>query len=97
MLRRLVPALIICSIALAVPRLSAAQVTPAQGYTPPDDTQSRNFGVTIFYDYTFNQSPKTTDADGNSVSANACASLRNALARAGSASGRAVLPVGVRL
>ena len=71
MLRRLVPALIICSIALAVPRLSAAQVTPAQGYTPPDDTQSRNFGVTIFYDYTFNQSPKTTDADGNSVSANA--------------------------
>jgi hypothetical protein len=70
-LRRLVPALIICSIALAIPRLSAAQVTPAQGYTPPDDTQSRNFGVTIFYDYTFNQSPKTTDADGNSVSANA--------------------------
>jgi hypothetical protein len=70
-LRRLVPALIICSIALAIPRLSAAQVTPAQGYTPPDDTQSRNFGVTIFYDYTFNQSPKTTDADGNSISANA--------------------------
>jgi Phosphate-selective porin O and P len=56
---------------LAVPRPTAAQVTPAAGYTPPDDSQSRNFGVTIFYDYTFNSAPKTTDADNNSISANA--------------------------
>ncbi len=58
-------------MALALPRLAAAQVTPAAGYTPPDDSQSRNVGVTIFYDYTFKQSPKTTDADGNAVSTNA--------------------------
>lgn len=45
----------------------AAQVTPAAGYTPPDDTPSIKVGVTIFADYTVNQKPKITDADGNSV------------------------------
>jgi hypothetical protein len=43
------------------------QVTPAAGYTPPDDTPKFNVGVTIFGDYTFQESPKTTDADGNRI------------------------------
>jgi hypothetical protein len=56
---------------LVVPAVAAAQVTPAQGITPPDDSQSVKFGVTIFYDYTLQKSPKATDASGNSITANA--------------------------
>ncbi len=44
-----------------------AQVTPAAGYTPPDDTPKFNVGATIFADYTWNQSPEIKDADGNQV------------------------------
>jgi len=44
-----------------------AQVTPAAGVTPPDDTPKVNIGATIFADYTINQSPKILDADGNQV------------------------------
>ncbi len=44
-----------------------AQVTPAAGVTSPDDTPSVKIGSTIFADYTFNQSPTTTDADGNTI------------------------------
>src|SRR5207244_13576221 len=62
---RLVAALL---LATAVP--CAAQVTPAAGYTPPDDTPAIKVGVTIFADYTFQQQPKITDADGNTVSLN---------------------------
>ena len=32
---------------------AAAQVTPAAGYTPPDDTPKVNVGATIFGDYTY--------------------------------------------
>jgi hypothetical protein len=42
-----------------------AQVTPAAGYTPPDDTPSIKVGVTIYTDFTYQQSPEITDADGN--------------------------------
>jgi hypothetical protein len=45
-----------------------AQVTPAAGYTPPDDTPSIRLGATIFADYTVQTKPKITDADGNEVS-----------------------------
>ena len=45
----------------------AAQVTPAAGYTPPDDTPKIAVGVTIFADYTIQDQPKVTDVDGNSV------------------------------
>ncbi|PYQ49392.1 MAG: hypothetical protein DMF59_13735, partial [Acidobacteria bacterium] len=44
-----------------------AQVTPAAGYTPPDDSRKFNVGATIFADYTYQDSPKITDADKNSV------------------------------
>ena len=46
--------------------LAWAQVTPAAGYTPPDDTPSIRVGVTLFADYTYTQNPQITDADGNS-------------------------------
>jgi hypothetical protein len=49
---------------------ASAQVTPAAGYTPPDDTPSIKLGVTIFTDYTYQQSPDVKDADGNSVDPN---------------------------
>jgi hypothetical protein len=55
----------------AIPAVCAAQVTPASAYTPPDDTQAIRVGGTLFYDYTFMDSPKATDADGNSVHTNA--------------------------
>jgi hypothetical protein len=49
----------------------AAQVTPAAGYVPPDDTPSVRVGATIFTDYTVTQKPKSTDADGNQITPNA--------------------------
>ena len=39
----------------------AAQVTPAAGYTPPDDTPAIKVGVTIFADFTVQQQPKVND------------------------------------
>ncbi len=62
---------LISVVALALLTAAApamAQVTPAQGITPPDDSQSVKFGVTIFTDFTFTKSPKSTDAAGNSIS-----------------------------
>lgn len=47
-----------------------AQVTPAAGYTPPDDTPKVSVGATIFADYTVQEQPKITDADGNTVTSN---------------------------
>src|SRR5436190_3021410 len=51
-------------LALAVP--ATAQVTPAAGYTPPDDTPSIKVGATIYADYTYQSAPEAKDADGNS-------------------------------
>ena len=53
------------------PGLASAQVTPAAGYTPPDDTPSIKVGATIFADYTYTDSPEATDADGNSYNPSA--------------------------
>ena len=44
---------------------AAAQVTPAAGHTPPDDTPSIKVGATIYVDYTYTAAPKSTDAAGN--------------------------------
>ncbi|HUJ12307.1 MAG TPA: hypothetical protein VL284_00840 [Thermoanaerobaculia bacterium] len=44
-----------------------AQVTPAAGYTPPNDNPSFKVGATIFADYTYQDSPETKDADGNTI------------------------------
>lgn len=55
---------------LIVARSASAQVTPAAGNVPPDDTQAIKFGAVIFYDWTRTLEPKTTDAAGNTISAN---------------------------
>jgi hypothetical protein len=44
-----------------------AQITPAAGYTPPDDNVKVNVGGTIFADYTYNDAPEIKDPDGNLV------------------------------
>ncbi len=44
-----------------------AQATPAAGSTPPNDSPSIKFGSTVFADYTYNESPTTTDAEGNTI------------------------------
>jgi phosphate-selective porin O/P len=55
---------------LALARPCAAQITPAAGYTPPDDTPTVRVGATIFADYTYQSKPRITDVDGNDVSLN---------------------------
>jgi hypothetical protein len=57
------------SLATAIP--GWAQVTPAAGYTPPDDTPAIKVGATIFADYTVLQTPKVQDTDGNHITSNA--------------------------
>ena len=47
--------------------LASAQITPAAGYTPPDDTPSIRVGMTLFPTFTIQTNPDVTDADGNSV------------------------------
>jgi len=66
--RRLLGAAAVATLAWTVP--CSAQVTPAAGYTPPDDTPSIRVGTTIFTDYTVQTDPKVKDADGNSVTSN---------------------------
>jgi hypothetical protein len=63
-------ALLISIITFGFPALGAAQVTPAAGYTPPDDTPSIRAGTTIFIDYTIQPQPKGTDVDGNEFTQN---------------------------
>jgi len=50
---------------------ASAQVTPAAGYTPPDDTPTVRVGGVLFLDYTNTQDPEITDADGNKISQSA--------------------------
>ena len=63
---------VLCAWAVlaAVPAVSRAQITPAGGSAAPDDTQpaSSRVGAVIFYDYSYQHSPKTADAAGNSIS-----------------------------
>ena len=59
--------MLIAALAWGTASFASAQVTPAAGYTPPDDTPSIRVGATIYMDYTFQQNPETTDADGNTI------------------------------
>jgi hypothetical protein len=59
--------LLALAAAPAVPAF--AQVTPAAGATPVDDTPSFKVGATIYADYTYFDSPTTKDADGNTIHA----------------------------
>lgn len=56
----------LAALLLSTGRLRA-QVTPAAGYTPPDDTPSFKVGAVIYTDYTYTDEPQITDADGNLV------------------------------
>lgn len=68
MLRRCL--LIAMFILAAIPSAALAQVTPAKGNTPPDDTQAIRIGAVIFMDWTRQIEPKLVDAVGNSYSPN---------------------------
>ena len=52
-------------------RIASAQVTPAAGYTPPDDTPAIRVGMTLFPLYTYQTKPSVADADGHQVKRNA--------------------------
>ncbi len=54
-------------LVVVTPRIASAQVTPAAGYVPPDDTPRIGVGVTIYADYTYQSSPQTNDTDGNAI------------------------------
>ena len=65
MRRPIVFFVLFCSFTLV--RFASAQVTPAAGYTPPDDTPSIRVGITLYPQYSVQTEPKVTDADGHSV------------------------------
>ncbi len=44
-----------------------AQVTPAAGYTPPDNTPRINVGITLFADFTYQDAPAVVDAAGKTI------------------------------
>lgn len=56
------------AVLLAAAPAAVAQVTPAAGHTPPDDTPSIKLGATVFADYTFQSQPAAIDAAGNAFS-----------------------------
>src|SRR5262249_43292921 len=56
----------VCIVAAATTS-AFAQVTPAAGFTPPDDTPKINIGATIFADFTYQDPPEAKDTDGNSI------------------------------
>src|SRR5436305_1874232 len=58
--------LLIGLVGVAAP--ARGQVTPAAGYTPPDDTQSIKVGAVIYTDYTYTKAPQSKDTDGNAFS-----------------------------
>ena len=55
------------TLVLGAGQTARAQVTPAAGYTPPDDTPAIKIGAVIFADYTYQQKPTSTDAAGNTI------------------------------
>ena len=55
----------------AIPGAAFAQVTPAQGSVPPDDTQVIRIGAVLFADWTRTIAPTATDAAGQPYSPNA--------------------------
>ena len=64
-------------VATVGPGFLYGQVTPAAGYTPPDNTPKISVGATIFPNYTLQAHPQITDADGNKVRANGFDVSRN--------------------
>src|SRR5262245_28166957 len=50
---------------------ASAQITPAAGFTPPDDTPTIRIGMTLFPNFSVQTEPEITDVDGNLVKRNA--------------------------
>ena len=69
-MRRIVPPAaaftLVAVVALSGARASA-QVTPAAGYVPPDDTPSIKMGAVFYGDYTYTQSPEQKDSGNNPI------------------------------
>jgi len=63
-------ALFLAVSVLAFGGTAFSQVTPAAGFTPPDDTPSVKLGGVFYGNYTYTGKPKITDADGNLVNQN---------------------------
>jgi hypothetical protein len=47
-----------------------AQVTVAEGYTPPDDTPKINLGITLFADWTYQETPTVVDGAKDTIHKN---------------------------
>ena len=58
----------VASVLVAWPTVAAAQGAPAAGAAGPDDSQSVRVGATMFYNYTYQTSPESTDAAGQTYS-----------------------------
>ena len=61
--------LAVTCVLMTIAASASAQVTPAAGYTPPDDTPSIKVGATIYTDFTYQSNPTVIDADLNTVNA----------------------------
>ncbi|HEV8611129.1 MAG TPA: hypothetical protein VGS98_13820 [Thermoanaerobaculia bacterium] len=59
------------TIGLFASAVALAQITPAEGYTPPSDDPAIKVGGTIFLDYTYQDAPEIIDANGDRVHSNA--------------------------
>jgi hypothetical protein len=70
-LRWLQTAALATALLLSGARTGQAQVTPAAGHTPPDDTPSVKVGIVIYTDYTYTDKPTVLDADKNAIHPNA--------------------------
>ena len=62
---------LLCTAIAATVAPTFAQVAPAAGYVPPDDTPAIKVGATLFADYTVQQKPRVKDVDGNDVTSSA--------------------------
>lgn len=66
--------LAVCAAAasLTFAREARGQITPAEGYVPPDDTPKINLGVTIFANYSYQDTPELIDGSPqkNSIHSN---------------------------
>jgi hypothetical protein len=67
---RLIRSVLFAVLGVLIPVVAIAQITPAAGYTPPDDTPSIRVGMTLFPAYVYQTTPTATDADGNIIRRN---------------------------
>jgi hypothetical protein len=59
-----------CAATLLAAAKLRAQVTVAAGYTPPDDTPKINLGITLFADWTYQDTPTVVDGAKETIHKN---------------------------